>query len=79
MKIKLPLPLVKGVCIAAVFAGLFFAVTGNWIVGICMLLGSFLFEKNLYRCPHCGAPLDMKRPLLKGARCPACAAALREA
>lgn len=76
MKWKLPLKAVKPVCAAAVVTGLFFVVAGSWAAGLCMLLGAWILEKNLYRCPLCRHPLDMKRPLFRGARCPSCSGEL---
>lgn len=76
-KQKLPLPAVKSICVGAVLFGLFGFVSGNWIVGLCMLLGSYLMERNLYRCPVCGKKLDMKAPLFHGSRCPQCQGLLR--
>lgn len=69
---RIPLPLVKLVCVSAALSGIFFAVLGNWIVGLCLLLGAYLFEKNLYRCPECRAKLEMKRPIFASSRCPHC-------
>ena len=74
----MPLGYVKPVCMAAVLCGIFFLVSGSWIAGLCMLLGSYLFEKSMYRCPHCGKRLDMKAPLFRGSRCPGCAGVLRQ-
>ena len=72
------LAVVKPGCIAAVFFGIFFLASGRWAAALCMLLGSYLFEKSMYRCPACGKKLDMKYPLPRGARCPFCGAVLRE-
>jgi len=72
LKIRIPLKYVKPFCISAVLFGLFFIVSGNWVVGLCMLLGSCLFEKNMYHCAKCGCKLDMKMPLFKSSRCPQC-------
>ena len=77
LKIRVPLPLVKPICIAAVLVGIFAVTAGSWITGLCLLLGAYLLEKNCYRCPHCGKKLDMKYPLFKGSCCPACRAVLR--
>ena len=59
MKFRIDLRLVKAVSIMGTLGGLFFLATGKWIGAICMLLGSYQFEKNLYRCPHCGRPMSM--------------------
>ena len=72
-KIKISLAMVKPICIGAVLLGIFF-----FAAALCMLLGSYLFEKSMYRCPACGKKLDMKYPLMKGARCPFCGHILRE-
>ncbi len=72
MKFRLDLRLVKVISIVGTLGGVFFLVAGKWIGAVCMLLGSYQFEKNLYRCPHCGIRLNMKAPLFRGARCPAC-------
>lgn len=72
------LAMVKPVCIGAVFLGIFFFAAGRWAAALCMLLGSYLLEKSMYRCPACKKKLDMKYPLPKGARCPFCGAVLRE-
>lgn len=77
IKIKLPLPAVKGICVAAVLTGIFAVVAGSWITGLCLLLGAYLFEKNLYCCPTCGKKLDMKAPVFPGSHCPKCGAELR--
>jgi len=77
-KFRLPLVYVKPFCMAAVLFGVFFVVLGNWVVGLCMLMGSWLFEKNLYCCPKCGQKLDMKTPLFKSSRCPKCTCVLRD-
>ncbi len=78
MKIQLPLPYVKPICIAAVLLGVFALAAGSWITGLCLLLGAYLLEKSQYRCPACKKNLDMKAPLFPGARCPACGGVLRE-
>lgn len=72
MKIRLDLRLVKAISIVGTLCGIFFLVTGKWIGALCMLLGSYQFEKNLFRCPHCGKRLNMKMPLFRDARCPSC-------
>lgn len=72
------MPVVKAICIGAVLFGVFALAAGNWIVGLCMLLGSYLFEKNLYRCPACGKKLDMKAPLFRGCVCPCCKTTLKQ-
>ena len=77
-KIKISLAMVKPICIGAVLLGIFFFAAGRWAAALCMLLGSYLFEKSMYRCPACGKKLDMKYPLMKGARCPFCGHILRE-
>ena len=79
IKFRVPLPLVKPICIAAVLIGIFAVTAGSWITGLCLLLGAYLLEKNCYRCPHCGKKLDMKYPLFKGSYCPACKVELRSA
>ena len=78
MKIRLHLRLVKAICIAGTLGGVLFLVTGKWIGALCMLLGSYQFEKNLYRCPHCGQRLNMKAPLYRDARCPGCQQVLNQ-
>ena len=78
MKIRIPLLYVKPVCIVSVLIGIVALVSGKWITGLCLLLGSYFFEKNLYRCPTCKKSLDMKAPLFRGACCPACGRMLRE-
>jgi len=77
LKLNLPLPAVKIICMVAVLVGIFALVAGSWITGLCLLLGAYLFEKNLYRCPECGKKLDMKAPTFPGCRCPGCGAELR--
>ena len=42
--------MVKLVCIGAVFREFLFAA-GRWAAALCMLLGSYLLEKSMYRCP----------------------------
>lgn len=74
---KIPLRAVKPICVGAALIGLFFAAAGRWPVALCMLLGSYLLEKNLYRCPACGKRLDMKMSLSRSSRCPGCYAGLR--
>ena len=76
-KIKMELAMVKPVCVGAVLLGIFFFAAGSWVAALCMLLGSYLFEKSMYRCPACGRKLDMKYPLPAGSRCPFCGAQLR--
>lgn len=78
-KVRIPLPFIKPICIAAVLVGIFAVAAGSWITGLCLLLGAYLLEKSCYRCPHCGKKLDMKYPLFKGSCCPACKAELRPA
>lgn len=78
MKIHIPLAWTKPICMIATVTGIFAVVSGSWITGLCLLLGSYLFEKNFYRCPVCKKKLDMKAPLLRGARCPGCGSPLRE-
>lgn len=78
LKITVPLRLVKLVCIAAMLVGIVFLASGSWISGLCMMLGSYILEKSAYRCPGCGRSLDMKRPLMKGGKCPFCKAELRK-
>lgn len=78
IRAEIPLPWVKRICIAAVFMGLIFIVSGIWIAGLCMLLGAYILEKSRYCCPKCGKKLDMKYPLMHGACCPACRAKLRD-
>lgn len=78
MKIQIPLPWVKRICVGAVLSGILFLVSGMWAAGLCMLLGAYILEKNRYCCPQCGKKLDMKYPLLHGACCPFCRARLRE-
>lgn len=73
-----PRPAVKLTCVIAVLVGIFALVAGCWATAICLLLGAYLFEKNLYCCPVCGKKLDMKAPVFPGARCPGCGAELRE-
>lgn len=77
IKLNIPLLYVKPICIMAALLGVFFLVAGNWIAGLCMLLGAYVFEKSMYRCPDCGKSLDMKYPLLKGSYCPFCKKELR--
>ncbi len=77
-KFKVPLVVVKPFCMAAVLIGVFFIALGNWVVGLCMFLGSWQFEKQLYRCPKCNQKLNMKMPLFKSSRCPGCASILRD-
>lgn len=77
LKGKLPLNLVKPICMAATLLGAFFLVSGSWVAGLCMLLGSYLMEKSLYCCHHCGKKLDMKHPFSRSARCPFCKEALQ--
>lgn len=62
----------KIVCRVAVIPALFYIVAGNWVVGLCLLLGAWIFEKNLYRCPHCRCKLDMRIPLNSLSTCPQC-------
>lgn len=78
LKVTIPLRLVKPVCIAAMLVGIVFLASGSWIAGLCMLLGSYILEKSTYRCPGCGRNLDMKRPLMKGGKCPFCKTELRK-
>lgn len=78
LKVTVPLRLVKPVCIAAMLVGIAFLASGSWIAGLCMMLGSYILEKSGYRCPGCGRNLDMKRPLMKGGKCPFCKAELRK-
>ncbi len=78
LKVTVPLRLVKPVCMAAVILGIAFLAASSWIAGLCMLLGAYILEKSMYRCPCCGRNLDMKRPLMKGARCPFCKEGLRK-
>lgn len=77
LKAAIPLHYVKPVCVMGVMTGVFFLAAGLWIAGLCMLLGSYILEKNAYCCPGCRRRLDMKRPLLKGSRCPFCGEGLR--
>ncbi len=77
IKYKIPLGVVKAVCIAAALTGIFFIAAGNWVAGLCMLFGSWQFEKNLYRCLSCGHKLDIKMPVFKRSRCPHCSGFLR--
>ncbi len=77
LKFRLPLPAVKCICMAAVLIGIFAVVAGSWTTGLCLLLGAYLFEKNLYCCPVCGKKLDMKAPVFPGSRCPGCGTELR--
>lgn len=78
IKYKPPLPVVKAVCVGAVLIGLFFVVSGRWAVALCMLLGSYLLEKNLYRCPACGEKLNMNRLMPHPFHCPRCLTKLRD-
>lgn len=78
IKADIPLTCVKPVCIGAAILGIVFLVSGMWAAGLCMLLGSYILEKNRYRCPKCRGKLDMKYPLLKGGRCPFCGEILRQ-
>lgn len=78
LKVTVPLRLVKPVCMAAVLLGIVFLVAGSWIAGLCMILGAYILEKSAYRCPVCRRNLDMKRPLMKGGKCPFCKAELRK-
>lgn len=77
LKIDIPLPAVKAICMVAVLIGIFAVVAGSWITGLCLLLGAYLFERSKYRCPECGKKLDMKAPTFPGCRCPGCGAELR--
>lgn len=77
IRFQLPLRAVKLTCITATIAGVFFFATGRWISGLCLLLGAYILEQSRYRCPQCDLKLDMKRPLLKSARCPACGQVLQ--
>lgn len=77
MKIRLSLAYVKPVCVVATLLGIVGLVSGNLITGLCFLLGAYIFEKNMYRCPGCKRTLNMKLPLHKGAHCPDCGASLR--
>lgn len=77
LKLRVPLRWVKPICVTAVLVGVFALAAGSWITGLCLLLGSYLFEKNFYRCPHCGKQMDMKAPMFKGAVCPFCKQSLR--
>ena len=77
-KYKMPLTAVKPVCIVAVLCGIFFFAAGRWAAALCMLLGAYLLERGMYRCPSCGKKLDMKYPLFRGCRCPFCGKELRE-
>lgn len=77
-KLEIPLQYVKPICMAAVIFGVFFLVGGNWISGLCMLLGAYILEKHNYCCPGCHRKLDMKHPLGKQARCPFCGEILRQ-
>lgn len=74
---KLPLRVVKPLCILGVLAGILFFCCGRWAAALCCMLGAYSFERNLYCCPECGMRLNMKYPLLPGARCPSCKALLR--
>ncbi len=76
-KIKMSLRAVKPICIIAVLLGIFFFAAGKWAAALCMLLGAYLLEKSMYRCPGCGKKLDMKYPLFPGSRCPFCGFELR--
>lgn len=78
IKIKIPLKYIKPICVSSALFGVVFLAAGSWAAGLCMLLGSYLFEKNMYRCPGCGKNLDMKYPLKKKARCPFCNEILRQ-
>lgn len=78
IKRRIPLRVVKPVCIVAAIGGIVALAAGSWITGLCLVLGSYLMEKNTYRCPTCGKGLDMKRPLFHGSCCPFCGAKLRE-
>lgn len=78
MKHKLPLRYIKPFCMVAVLAGIFLLCLGNWVAGLCMLVGANFFERNLYCCPCCGRRLDMKAPLFKDSRCPFCLGSLRK-
>ena len=77
-RIDIPLTMVKPICILGVMMGIFFLAAGLWIAGLCMVLGSYILEKNTYRCPKCRRNLDMKHPLMKGSRCPFCGELLRK-
>lgn len=77
IKLNIPLVYIKPICVIAVLLGVFFLAAGSWPAGLCMLLGSYIFEKNMYCCPSCGKKLDMKYPLIKGACCPFCREHLR--
>ena len=46
LKINLPLPAVKAVCMAAVLIGIFAVVAGSWITGLCLLVGAYLLERS---------------------------------
>ena len=72
LKVSIPLGYVKPVCMVAVIAGIFFFVSGNWISGLCMLLGAYILERHNYCCPDCRGKLDMKHSLGKESRCPFC-------
>ena len=61
----------------AALTGIFALASGSWITALCLLLGAYLFEKNLYRCQVCGKKLDMKAPVFPGSHFPGCGAELR--
>lgn len=75
--IRLSLPVVKLVCVCGTLAGLFFLLAGSWTSGLCMLLGAYFLERNLYRCPHCRHRLDLKKQVSPLDRCPGCGSGLR--
>jgi uncharacterized paraquat-inducible protein A len=72
IRIHIPLSLVKMICVIAVPIGLFLVVAGQWISGLCVLMGAYILEKSRYRCPHCQYKLNMKQPILKSSYCPSC-------
>mgnify|MGYP004481873571 CR=1 FL=1 len=78
LKKKIPLAVVKPLCITGVLAGILFFACGRWAAALCCLLGAYGFERNLYCCPNCGRRLNMKYPLMHGACCPECRTVLRQ-
>jgi hypothetical protein len=69
---RIPLRAIKVICRVAVVPALFYVVAGNWVVGLCLILGAWIFERNLYRCPRCRYKLDMRIPLNHLSSCPEC-------
>jgi len=63
---------VKIIFMSAVLIAIVFLAIGNWFVVVCMMVGAFLMEKNIYRCPNCDHKLNMKVSLRAFPLCPAC-------